>query len=268
MARDERVADVVTALAKVLVDLIYRYDVTEAELRHAIDYVTELGKAEQVEALSDAFGLSTAADNVTYGHSSKRTESNIPGPFYRAGAPMLSPPYRLVGEDESGEALFFRGSVRDGEDGTPVGGALLDVWQANAAGLYENQDSTIPDYHLRGQMLADADGAFELRTVVPGAYEIPNAGPVGVLLDLLGRHAYRPRHIHVTITREDFVPLTTQIYFEGDEFLDSDSIGAAKPELVAELHQVEPGDPEAVTRGVHRPFFLSEFQFRLAREHA
>jgi catechol 1,2-dioxygenase len=268
MPKNERAAGVVTALVDAVVDVIYRNEVTEAELRLAIDFVTRLGKAEQVEALTDAVGVSTAADNVTYGHSSTRTESNIPGPFYREHAPMLSPPDRLARDDEPGEVLFFGGVVRDGEDDTPVGGALLDVWQANAAGLYDNQDPSLPDFNLRGRLYADDDGTFEVRTVMPGSYEIPHDGPVGELLAVLGRHASRPRHVHVTISREGYLPLTTQIYFPGDDFLASDSIHAAKPELVAELHRVQPGEPEAIARALDIPFAVSRFRFRLARVDA
>jgi protocatechuate 3,4-dioxygenase beta subunit len=75
----------------------------------------------------------------------------------------------------------------------PVRGALLDFWQADAAGQYDNEG-----YRLRGHQFADGRGRFALRTVVPGLY--PG----------------RTRHIHVKVQRPHGKILTTQLYFPGE----------------------------------------------------
>jgi protocatechuate 3,4-dioxygenase beta subunit len=263
MSQNERAVEVVTALGERLRQFIFDYQVNESELIAALEFLTEVGQAEEFHALADALALSTAADNVTYEQSETGTLSNIPGPFYREGAPFLSPPHRLAPEEEPGDVLVFMGTVADGTTGQPVSDVLLDVWQANAQGVYENQDPNQPDFNLRGRLSADANGRFEFRTVLPGAYEVSKAGSVGRLLTLLGRHAFRPKHIHFKLTREGYQPLTTQIYFQGDEWLDSDSIGAAKPELATELHKFDSDSEAATSRRIDRPFFIAEYHFRL-----
>jgi len=159
------------------------------------------------------------------------------------------PPYRVGRPDEVGDPLVFRGRILDGPSGRPVPTALVDLWQADAVGNYDIQDPGAPAFNLRGRLTA-RDGTFELRTVVPGAYEIPKNGAVGRLLKQIGRHAFRPRHIHFKISADGWQPLTTQIYFAGDQWIESDSIGAAKPGLVAPLN-----DREGV--------LVSEYTFRL-----
>lgn len=248
-AADRRLAEVVDALVKDLHAFILENRVSEEELRYAMDFLTEVGKNNEMPGLADAFAMTTAADNVTHAESNAATPSNIEGPFYRANAPLLSEPYKVGRPNEAGDKLVFCGKIVDGPSGRPVLGALVDLWQADAAGYYDIQDRNAPAFNLRGRLTA-RDGAFELRTVLPGAYEIPKDGAVGRLLKALGRHAFRPRHIHFKITADGWQPLTTQIYFAGDRWIESDSIGAAKPRLVAQLNKRD---------GI----LVSEYAFRL-----
>ena len=90
-------------------------------------------------------------------------------------------------------------------DCRPVAGAVLDIWQANAAGVYYNleRNSRPADYRLRGRIRTGPDGSFRCLTVRPGRY---GAGPGGS----------RPSHIHVTLSAPALAPLTTQVYFPGD----------------------------------------------------
>jgi catechol 1,2-dioxygenase len=114
---------------------------------------------------------------------------------------------------------------------------MLDVWQCNGIGEYSHFHPGVPEYNLRGRLTTDESGRYEFQTVVPSPYEIPKAGATGKLLDALGRHAFRPAHIHFKLSNADFQPWTTQIYFEGDPWLDSDVVGAVKPELVVALQR-------------------------------
>jgi protocatechuate 3,4-dioxygenase beta subunit len=248
--RDQRLAKVVDALVKDLHEFIEDHRITEEDLRHAMDFLTEVGKNNEMPGLADAFAMTTVADNVTHEEANRgATPSNIEGPFYLADAPRLNLPYRVGRPDEAGDPLVFRGRIVDGPSGRPVPSVLVDLWQADAVGNYDIQDPGAPAFNLRGRLTA-RDGIFELRTVVPGAYEIPKNGAVGRLLKLLGRHAFRPRHIHFKISADGWRPLTTQIYFAGDQWIESDSIGAAKPGLVAPLK-----DRDGV--------LVSEYTFRL-----
>src|SRR5712691_7623156 len=165
------------------------------------------------------------------------TTATIEGPFYRGDAPMLSPPYSLVRrEGEWGAVLVFAGDVRS-TDGEPLAGAVLDIWQASAAGEYAPGlpsegpvsglfDASQPPFNLRGRLATGPDGAFEVRTVIPGAYRDPGFG---------GEDSVRPAHVHVRVTHPGFEPLTTQLFLAGDPHLGADPAGVVRPELVMDL---------------------------------
>jgi catechol 1,2-dioxygenase len=150
-------------------------------------------------ALEDAAADAATAD-AGHDHAACRpTSGDVEGPFYRAGAPSRT---ALVGADEPGEKLLLTGNVLDADCSTPIRGALLDVWQADAAGNYDNLSA---DYRLRAVMASDDGGEFGFETIRPGNY--PDAGGM------------RPAHIHFTVVHPDYPSLTTQLYFAGDPFL-------------------------------------------------
>lgn len=150
---------------------------------------------------------------------------------------LLEPPCVMPQRpEEPGERLVFSGAVKT-PDGQPIVGALLDVWHADATvpGTYSNIHPDQPDFNLRGKLQTDEQGRFDLKTIRPAPYRIPDQGPTGQLLNALGRHAWRPAHIHVKISADGYQPLTTQLYFQGDEFLDSDVASAVKDDLILPL---------------------------------
>jgi catechol 1,2-dioxygenase len=202
------------------------------EYRIATEWLTAAGQQDfQIPLLLDLF-LSTTVDDVE-ATAPGSTESNVEGPFYLPDMPMLEAPYVLPRRpDEPGDVLVFSGTVT-ATDGTPLAGALVDVWQDNGIGEYSHFHPGVPEHNLRGRLLTDAEGRFELETILPVAYSIPTDGAVGQLLAALGRDAFRPAHVHFKVTHETASPLTTQIYFAGDRWLDDDVVvGAVKPELV------------------------------------
>ena len=146
------------------------------------------------------------------------TGSDIEGPFYEPGAPQR---IQLAGADEPGERILIEGTVFEPDCQTPIEGALIDVWQADAEGNYHSG----ANYRLRAQIVTDASGNYRIETIRPGHYL--NAG------------AFRPAHIHFTITRPGFAPLTTQLYFAGDPYLaPNDSCGVCAsddPTLIMDL---------------------------------
>jgi catechol 1,2-dioxygenase len=127
------------------------------------------------------------------------TASDVQGPFHLDGAPSRTV---LAAADEAGDRLWITGRVTGPDCRTGIPGALLDVWQADHQGVYGDETR---NYRLRGQMLTDAQGRFQLETIRPGNY------PLG--------GSMRPRHIHFMVTSPDHVPLTTQLYFRGDPYL-------------------------------------------------
>jgi len=226
--------DVVTSLQRIIAE----HQVTSDEYRVATEWLTEAGnQGYEIPLLLDVF-LSPTVDDINFAENGG-TESNVEGPFYVAEAPLLSRPYVLPQrDDEPGDILVFSGRVLAG-DGTPLPGAMLDIWHATSNGEYSRFQPGLPDYNLRGRLSTDEDGSYEFRTVVPSPYEIPKTGATGKLLAGLGRHAFRPGHIHFKVSCQGFRLLTTQIYFEGDPWLGSDVAGAVKPSLVISLEKRE-----------------------------
>ncbi len=138
---------------------------------------------------------------------------------------------------------------------------MLDVWQISADGGYSQFHPGFPEYNLRGRLSADEQRRFEFETVVPQPNEIPTEGATGRLLAALGRSAYRPAHIHLKLSHEGHRPLTTQIHFAGNPWLDRDVvIGATKASLVTRL--VSDGQ-QAANGGSAAPIARCSYDFVL-----
>jgi protocatechuate 3,4-dioxygenase beta subunit len=226
MEPDERLAAVTTRLFDALHEAVEELGVTEGELRTALGFLKEVAEADELPLLSDVLGISVQVDRLTHGAHVDGTATNVEGPFYLPGAPPLAAPYAQAADDEPGESLFVSGTVAEATTGEPLPGALLDLWQANADGRYSNQDpERLGMWRLRGTLTAGSDGAYEFRSITPPPYEIKKDGPAGRLLAALGRHAFRPAHLHVKATAPGHAPLTTMLFFEGDPWLASDAIG-------------------------------------------
>ncbi len=129
------------------------------------------------------------------------TSDDILGPFYLVGSPVTT---QVAAENEPGTRLYISGSVLSNDCMTPVPDAMIEVWQANDAAVYD----TSQNFNLRGTMYSDANGQYSFETIMPGAY--------------LNGSQFRPKHIHYRVTREGFPSLITQLYFEGDPFIPAD----------------------------------------------
>ena len=162
------------------------------------------------------------------------TEAEILGPYYRFGTPFQT---RLAGPDEPGDRLILTGTVFSSDCRTPVPGALIEVWQANSAGLYDTSKpgnfTEVSSFRLRGMMYTNEKGGYEIETIVPGRYPVPP--------NLPGLEKYggitRPAHIHFRVMDSLHVPLTTQLYFKGDPFLANDPWAGRKNTLAIDLEQ-------------------------------
>jgi len=147
------------------------------------------------------------------------TEPNIEGPFFLPGSPeranlrvpgLPGVPVRLVGRVLA-------------EDCSPLPASLLDFWQANDDGAYDDDG-----FDLRGHQFTDEDGAFRLETILPGHY--------------LNGDTFRPAHIHVKAGGQGSLVLTTQLYFEGDPYNEGDPF--IHPSLVITLKDAPDGVKE------------------------
>jgi protocatechuate 3,4-dioxygenase beta subunit len=242
-----------------LQELAIRFEVNESELRQVVNFLTRVGQLDEFQLLFDVLGISVLVDDITHGQESDGTAHNVEGPFYREGAPLRTV---LCSDDEEGDILFVSGRVTAAGNGRPLAGAMLDVWQTNRRGYYENQDESQPDFNLRGRLLTDEQGRYEFRSIVPGAYEVTRGGPVAELLLALNRHGWRPSHIHIKVSCPGFVPLTTMLFMSGDPWLGSDAINAVKDSLIVKLEKHE-SRTDMQERGVDRPFYTCHYDFSL-----
>jgi len=162
------------------------------------------------------------------------TEQEILGPMYNYGAPLFQ--VKLAADDEPGQRLMLRGSVLSADCRTPLPHTVIEIWQANDEGHYDKKRpgdflEPPPPFHLRGMLLTDQRGRYEIETIVPGAYPIPPGVP--------GLEKYggltRARHVHIMVLPFLHVSLTTQLYFKGDPNLAGDPWGGHKPSLALDL---------------------------------
>jgi protocatechuate 3,4-dioxygenase beta subunit len=138
-----------------------------------------------------------------------------------------------------GERIVVAGRLLDG-DGRPIPGALIEVWQANAAGRYRHEVDRHPapldpNFTGAGRCLTDADGHYRFVTIRPGAYPWGNHP-----------NAWRPAHIHFSVFGRAFVQrLITQMYFPGDPLLGQDPILNSIPDPAARERLVARFDLDA-----------------------
>ncbi|HLZ72143.1 MAG TPA: intradiol ring-cleavage dioxygenase [Dehalococcoidia bacterium] len=264
-APEERLKTVMTSLVKHLHAFVQEVQLTEAEWLRAIQFLTAVGQKcddtrQEFILLSDTLGVSMLVDTINHRAANGATESTVLGPFYREGARELA-----AGEstslDGKGEPAIVSGRVL-GTDGKPIAGAVLDVWEGNDDGLYEQQDANQPDMNLRGRYRTDAQGRFTVVGIKPVSYPVPVDGPVGELLLALGRHPYRPAHIHFIISAPGYRSLTTHLFASGDPYLDSDAVFGKKDSLVVDFARHDSAE-EAARRGVQAPFYTVEYDFVL-----
>lgn len=238
---DERLREVVLAVVRLLHGLVRELGMTEAELMAGIRFLTETGAMcdgtrQEFILLADTLGVSSLVDLVEHGSEDRRvTAGTILGPFYLPESPWRADGSSMASPDEPGQPAVLRGRVLS-IDGEPLSDAVLDVWQTSAAGFYAVQrPDELGAENLRGRYRAGPEGAFEIRTVRPVPYSIPDDGPVGTLLRATGRHPMRAAHVHAIVTAEGHRPLTTHIFDAASDHLGSDSVFGVKESLVRDF---------------------------------
>jgi catechol 1,2-dioxygenase len=170
-----------------------------------------------------ATAMGAVAGTAQAAQSCRVSNGDILGPFFLPGsAQNANATIELAKTTEAGDHVVITGRVLAPDCKTPIAGALVDAWQANAKGAYDiaHPDEKIApaNYNLRGQTKTNDKGEFVLKTVMPGRYNIPPGLPG------LEKNAgqLRPAHIHLTVVHPIFVPLTTQLYFKGDSQIKGD----------------------------------------------
>jgi len=268
-ATTPRLREIFASLIRHLHGFAKDVQLTEAEWFAAIQFLTATGKKcddkrQEFILLSDTLGLSMLVDAINHPKGGAGTESTVLGPFYVPGAPDM--PYGGdVRRRHLAQAVpcLVTGKVTD-ETGKPLAGATLDIWQTAANALYDVQDAQAPEWNLRGRFKTRDDGSYALVTEKPVSYPVPTDGTVGRMLAAAGRHAFRPAHLHFMVSAPGCEPLTTHIFVNGDEYLDSDAVFATKAKLVGEFKTCTDAD-EARRFGVTARYARLEFDFGLMR---
>ena len=155
-----------------------------------------------------------------------QTLSEVTGPVFGHGdvAPGDSDLTHQHAGEPLGERMIVSGRVLD-ENGRPVSNALVEVWQANAAGRYrhavDNHDAPLdPNFTGCGRALTDGQGRYCFKTIKPGAYPWRNH-----------YNAWRPAHIHFSLHGLGLMQrLITQMYFPGDPLLPYDPMYTSVPD--------------------------------------
>ncbi|HEY0294558.1 MAG TPA: intradiol ring-cleavage dioxygenase [Bordetella sp.] len=263
-AANPRLRQIMTSLVEHLHAFARDVRLTEEEWFQGIDFLTRVGhitddKRQEFILLSDTLGLSMLVTALNNRKPPGCTESTVFGPFFVEGAPHYE-----NGDDVAngakGEPCFISGKVV-GIDGAPVADARIDVWQADSDGYYDVQYADAGS-QARGQLRSRADGTFHFRSVTAESYPIPHDGPVGAMLEALGRHPWRPAHLHFMIEAPGYERLITHVFRSGDQYLDSDAVFGVRASLIADWQRHEAGAAPDGTQ-MDAPFSTLDFTFVL-----
>jgi protocatechuate 3,4-dioxygenase beta subunit len=263
-----RLKQIMEVLVPHLHAVVRELELTSAEWMAVIEFLTATGqissdRRQEFILLSDTLGVSMLVDAINNRKTRDVTPSTVLGPFHVDGAPSMAMGEN-ISKDGRGEPLFVSGRVLD-DNGEPLEGAVLDVWQTSEDGFYDTQDPRQPDMNLRGVFRTGSDGRFWFRTIVPASYPIPNDGPVGRMLKALARHPMRPAHIHFIVTAAGFDSLATHVFLAGDPYLQSDAVFGVKDALIREV-EISCDSDSAAALGTQAPFKSLDIDIRLQHE--
>lgn len=230
VASPERVSLIVNEVLGAVYDTVRKHQVSYAEFNVLKEWLINVGEDGEWPLFLDVWVEHVVEEVATSDRSGSK--GTIEGPYYIPGAPTQATPATLsMREHEAGTPLQLRGQVT-GTDGTPQAGAHIEIWHADDDGFYSQFAPGLPEWNLRGIVVADDDGNFAINTIQPAPYQIPTDGSCGKLIAAAGWHAWRPAHVHLKVSAPGRQLLTAQLYFEGDSHLSDDIASAVKPELV------------------------------------
>jgi hydroxyquinol 1,2-dioxygenase len=232
-----RLKFVIQALVRHLHAFVREVRLTDSEWDAAIAFLTESGRItdeqrQEFILLSDVLGasmLTVAVNNEARGDA---TEATVFGPFFAHGSPEI-PNGGRIDNGAPGEPCWVEGTITDVE-GAPVARARIDVWQADDEGFYDVQygDGRTA---ARAHLFSDDAGRYSFWAITPTPYPIPHDGPVGKMLEAVGRSPMRAAHLHFMVTAPGLRRLVTHIFVAGDELLKSDAVFGVKDSLVKEF---------------------------------
>ncbi len=264
---DPRLQQVMQSLIKHLHAFVRDIEPTNAEWFQAIDWLTRTGKIcddkrQEFILSSDVLGVSMLVDAINHRFVEGATPTTVEGPFHVADAPLIEHGGNMA-KDAPGVPCVVTGIVRDLE-GKPIADAILDLWQTDGEGLYESQKG-VDEPWMRGIFHSQADGSYVVRTVAPIAYTIPMDGTVGELVSRTKISHMRPAHIHFAVEAPGYQKVTTHLFKNGDEYLDSDVVYGVKAPLIVDFLERPPGKaPNGEV--INEPWYEVRYDFVLQKK--
>ncbi|KAJ9248520.1 hypothetical protein DTO207G8_7299 [Paecilomyces variotii] len=249
--------EILSSLIRHLHDFCREVELTQDEWIIGVNYVNSIGQAwkknrNEAWRVCDILGVESLVDEINHkvetADGVNPTSSTILGPFWSPDTPFRELGSSVVQNmPPDGELTFFHGVISDAETGKPITDAVFDMWQASTNGKYDVFDPENQTRHnLRGKFRTDKDGKFSFYCLKPTEYAIDTSGPSAELLRLMGRHPWRPAHIHMMVTHPDYIGVTAQLYPRDDQYLETDTVCAVKEDLLLDFKPVQ-NEPNGAT---------------------
>jgi len=263
---DPRLRRIMQSLIRHLHGFVRDIEPTQAEWAAAVDWLTRTAKLcsekrQEFVLASDALGVSMLVDTINHRRPSAATPNTVEGPFHVPNAPAMADGGNMA-QGAPGIPCFVTGKVH-GLDGEPIAGAVLDLWQTDGEGLYEDQRDVKGPW-MRGLYRTQADGSYVIRTVAPIAYTIPMDGTVGELMERTNISHMRPAHIHFAISAPGYHGLVTHLFQRGDEYIENDVVYAVKEPLIVDFVK-KPAGSAPSGEMMATPFYEVKYDFVLAK---
>ncbi len=268
---DARLKQLMQSLTKHLHNFLREVRLTEDEWNTGIEFLTAAGhitddKRQEFVLLSDVLGASMqtiAINNQAYTGAAPATEATVFGPFFIADAPEIPNGGDIAG-GAAGQPCWIEGTITD-TNSNPVPGARIEVWEADEDGFYDVQYS---DQRVAGRahLYTDDHGNYAFWGLTPTPYPIPHDGPVGKMLESVGRSPVRASHLHFMVTAPGLRTLVTHIFVEGDPQIETgDSVFGVKDSLIKKFETQPAATPTPDGRDLtHQTWARTRFDIVLA----
>ena len=149
------------------------------------------------------------------------TTTDILGPFYRPGAPLIT---NLIQPNSKGAPVVLKGTIFKEDGKTPINNALVEIWHCDENEIYDNASD---EYKYRGGQKTKTDGKYAFTSILPVPYKA----------DPKDEASWRPAHIHMRVSVPNQQDLITQIYFKGGKYVETDK-WASSPKAVNRILNV------------------------------
>ncbi|CAM1508713.1 Fc.00g055610.m01.CDS01 [Cosmosporella sp. VM-42] len=257
---EPRHREILTSLIRHMHDFCREVELKQEEWVLGVNYINSLGQAYQKNRnetwrVCDILGIESLVDEINHkvvtDDGRAPTSSTILGPFWSPETPFRDLGASVVQNmPKDGQLTLFHGVIKDVDTGKGIPGAVFDMWQASTNGKYDVFDPENQTRHnLRGKFRTDNEGRFWFYCLKPTEYAIDTSGPSAELLKIMGRHPFRPAHIHMMVTHPDYVGVTAQLYPTDDPYLETDTACAVKDDLLLDFKPVT-NDPNGAVLDV------------------